>query len=359
MGECFGFHTLSSILEAYDKSTKLHTVLKQLSFKDVTNMCATLFMTNIEAQLVKLWQQNDSQWSRATVTLVIDSSIYKQWLSENCSEFYDLFFSGQVAKPVYGFRLTLGGIAIGDTFYPMIFYISSKNFTDSEVAQVIISQMSEQIENMRVKHHLPTRKLYLSIDNGFNDTDLIELSDNLQIVPICVPKKNQYFVIDGKRVKLSDFIENQFVKEETEYYETHSQDQDFCLRKKANYVSKNKEVILLIFRFKKSDKISVIYTTDLDIKAKTLRHHWFQRTLIEQFFRFSKDTLEFAKNKCRNEDDFIQKICINYLKISICLSIRNKIRKFKPCRRYTFGTIRLKVKTHQIAEDLFLNYLNY
>jgi hypothetical protein len=359
LGEFFEYHTLNSILNAYNiKSSKLHKVLNSLSFNDITKIAAQLFGLSVKERLIELWQQSESQWSRANITFIIDSSIYKQWLSNSNSAFFDKYFSGQTGKAQYGFRLTVGGIAIEDTFYPLTFYISTKSHKDTLVAQFILHGMMDFVENIKNTNHLPDRQFYLSIDNGFNDNDLIEMSEQNNVIPICVPKKNQYFTFDEKEVKLGDFIENQFLKQEQEFYKTHPEDQDFYLRVKANYRCKNKDVILLIFRLNKSDKISVIYTTDMNIKAKTLRHRWFQRTYIEQYFRFSKHTLQFAQNNCRDENDFIKKISINFLKVNICLSVRNKVKKFKKYKHFTFGRIRLLTKTHRISEDMLLELLN-
>jgi len=60
-----------------------------------------------------------------------------------------------------------------------------------------------------------------------------------------------------------------------------SQDQRtaFTYRFRAFYCSQDREVTLLAFRLNGSKKVSIIYTPDKQIFAKTLRRHWFQRTL--------------------------------------------------------------------------------
>ena len=78
------------------------------------------------------------------------------------------------------------------------------------------------------------------------------------------------------KTNLSDWINNSFLKAE----KAHQQQQQtpFIYRFKAHYCSQNREVTLLAFRLKGSKKVSIIYTTDKNIFAKTLRRHWFQRT---------------------------------------------------------------------------------
>jgi len=351
LGEFFGYHTLKEILISRGiQSTKLYDVFNSLSYKDLTNLSAELLVQFAGEELVKLGNQDPSSWSRANVTMVIDNSIYKQWLTDKDNEFFDKFFSGQTSKVEYGYRLTVGGLAINETFYPLVFFIASKKFTDSEVAQLVLSTIKEILYDFATKHKLTFGRFYLSIDNGFNDVDLIELSEKYKVIPICVPKKNQIFIIDNQEVRIDKYIEDKYITAENEYYK-NNHTECFYLRVKAFYRAKNKDVVLLIFRLKDSNKISVIYSTNLNIKAKTLRHHWFQRTLIEQFFRFSKHTLQFAQSHSKNAEEFIDKICINYLKISICLSIRNKMRKYNEFKKITFGTIRLLVTTEQMCKD--------
>jgi len=360
LGEFFGYHTLKEILlSRFIKSTKLYDVFNMLSFKDLTNISAELFVYFVKNELIKLGKQHSSSWSRANITIVIDSSIYKQWLTDRDNDFFTKFYSGQTGKVEYGYRLTVGGIVVKETFYPLVFYIATKSFTDSEVAQVILPQIIQVIDNLADENNLTFGQLYLSIDNGFNEIDLIELSEKYKVILICVPKKNHFFVIDDQELKLSQYIEKEFIQAETDYYKNNPNNEEpFYLRIKAFYRSKDIEVVLLFFRLNGSNKISVIYSTNLDIKAKTLRRHWFQRTLIEQFFRFSKHTLHFAQSHSKNADEFIENICVNFLKVSICLSMRNQMRKHKNCKKITFGTIRLLVSTYRVGEENLISLLN-
>ena len=68
------------------------------------------------------------------------------------------------------------------------------------------------------------------------------------------------------------------------------------MRFRAFYDSQNREVVLLAFRLNGSKKVSIIYATDKNIKGKTLRRHWFQRTYIEQFFKLLKHYLLIQKS---------------------------------------------------------------
>lgn len=89
----------------------------------------------------------------------------------------------------------------------------------------------------------------------------------------------------------------------------------------------------------------------MNIKEKTLRHHWFKRTLIEQFFRFNKHTLKISESTYSTLDDFIRKVCLFFLKSIFITKIRNDCRKRKGMKNITFGTIRLIVKKIKIREN--------
>jgi hypothetical protein len=74
------------------------------------------------------------------------------------------------------------------------------------------------------------------------------------------------------------------------------------------YESQNRPVILLFFRLNGSNKVSVIYSTKLSIFRKTLRHHWFNRTYIEQFFKLLKHSMKIQNIIVRTKERFEQKL---------------------------------------------------
>lgn len=352
LGSFFGHHTLKEILTAYGiKNTNVYKHFNRLSYKDLSSISLQLFSHFVAEQLIELGNQSESSWSRACPTFVIDSSVFKQWLKDNNCEFFDKYFSGQTGKPEYGFRLTLGGIAISDTFYPLIFNILPKHIPDAEIASTMLLQMYDIVNKIANQNKLTFGTWYLSVDNGYSDNILLDTSTTSKIIPICVPKKSHIFIINNKPVKLKDYIENEFIPKEIEFHKTHP-DEDYTERIKVKYKALDKDVVLFIFRYKDSKKVSVIYSTNLEIKGKTLRHHWFQRTYIEQFFRFSKHTLKIAQSTYDNINDFVRKICLNFMKTIFCLIVRNQFRKnYRYFKDWTFGTISLHIRTYRTCEN--------
>ncbi len=356
----FGYYNLKQVLTAYGiKSSNFYNLYNKLSFADITNLSASLFEYYVSEPLIKLGKQSESTWSRQKSTYVIDASIFKTWLKQADSELFDKFFSGQTKKAEYGYKLTLGGIVISDTFYPLVFFITPKKTTDSEVAQIILSILHQFTQKLEKQHELSFGKWFLSVDSGYSDSDLIVLSQKYEIEMICVPVKSHLFEIDGQSINLKNYIIQQFLEQEQEYYKKNDPETapPFTMRKKAKYKCRNMNVILLIFRLAGSKKVSVVYTTDLNIKAKTLRRHWFQRTYIEQFFRICKHSLKIAASTYSSVDDFIRKICLFFLKAVFILQIRNACRRYKGMKNITFGTIRLLVSKNKIGHTYLLRLL--
>ncbi len=357
----FGYNNLKQVLTAYGiKSSNFYRLYNLLSFADLTNLSANLFEHCVSEPLIKLGKQSESTWSRKKSTYVIDASIFKTWLKQADSEYYCKFFSGQTGKVEYGYKLTLGGIVIGDTFYPLVFFIASKNFNDSEVAQTILPILHQFTQKLEKQHDLSFGKWYLSVDSGYSHPDLISQTQELDIEMICVPTKSHLFEIDGQKINLKNYITQEFLEQELEYYKKNDRKTapPFTLRKNAKYKCRDMDVVLLFFRLAGSNKVSVVYTMELNIKAKTLRRHWFQRTYIEQFFRICKHSLKIAASTYSNVDDFIRKICLFFLKAIFALQIRNACRKHKGMKTITFGTICLLVSNNKIGHDYLLQLLN-
>ncbi|PJF33064.1 MAG: hypothetical protein CUN57_03130, partial [Phototrophicales bacterium] len=112
VGSFFGHDNLSRILKAYRiDSHHLHEVWRKLDDKQVGEIITHLFWNAFQHPFRELAAKSESTWSRAEVTVVVDSSIYKHLLqdSDGC-EYHDKFFSSQFNAAVYGFRLTLLGV---------------------------------------------------------------------------------------------------------------------------------------------------------------------------------------------------------------------------------------------------------
>ncbi len=68
------------------------------------------------------------------------------------------------------------------------------------------------------------------------------------------------------------------------------------------------------------------------MKAKTLRHRWFQRAYIEQFFRLVKNTLKIQLSISNDAQGFLKKALLFFLRgISVQLYRKfcNRKRKLK------------------------------
>jgi len=346
------------VLKSYDnKSTNLYNIYNSLSFSDFSNLSALLFEYYLTERLIDLGNESASTWSRLLPTYVIDASIFKIWLKKPDNEFFAKFFSGQTGKTEYGYKITLGGMTIGKTFYPITFYVTPKRFTDAEVAQVILQDMDRIVKKIGIVNNLKFGRFYLSCDSGYSNADLNQYAESLNIIPICVPKKNHLIKFDDAKMNIQQFIENVFTPEEAKH-KASEPDKPFYIRKRVYYNCQKRDVIILIFRLKDSNKVSVIYTTELSIKAKTLRHHWFVRTLIEQFFRFCKHTLQFAISTYSSVDDFLKKTCLFFLKALFCSVVRDKVRRKKNMKNITFGTIRALVSTRRIGEQWLQNLIS-
>jgi hypothetical protein len=236
----------------------------------------------------------------------------------------------------------------------MYFTLTKKADNTRKIACDLLSQAHKDITLMCKKENFTLPNLFLSVDSGFHGVELLNLCATftttiLPITLVCVPKNNHIIEIQATKDtpefkgKLPEFIDKHFKIAEAKFYEDpHNKDQHFTMRLKINYVSVDTELIILIFRFQKSQKVSVIYTTDLNIKAKTLRHRWFQRTHIEQFFRLLKDTLKIQLSKSTDKNGFVKKFCIKLFQALHVQLFRNYCRrKFRYFRKMAFPKIRL------------------
>lgn len=375
IGELFGCHTLNQILTVQMKSSgSWHKRLASLSYQQIElGVCALLKDTALRT-LTELGKKSESSWSRSTVSLVIDDSVFKQWLTCGLSDpntvaFFDRYYSGQSNSTVYGFRITLCGLAIDQTFYPMYFTLTKKTDNTRQTACNLLTLAHKDISLVCKKEKLTLPNLFLSVDSGFHGSELLTLCASfdttaLPVTLVCVPKNNHLVEIKATkstpffRGKLPEFIDKYFKVAETVFYEDPANSAEhFTMRLKINYLSVDKQLIILIFRYRKSQKVSVIYTTDLNIKAKTLRHRWFQRTHIEQFFRILKDTLKIQLTKSTDKNGFVKKFCIKLFQALHIQLFRNYCRKkYRYLKNKAFPEIRLLMITNLDTNKIFEKY---
>ena len=325
LGQLVGLPTLQAMMTKFSISSNHRQVqykklCKDLSISKIRILFEAVFSHTIEEKLKKMTQKDSSCWSRELTTVILDDSIFRSWFqsqnfSEDFDDFYGKFFSGQFGSAVYGFKVLTLGTCIDGIFYPQYFdFVKKKNpnkpkfKTAVEVAEKLVIRWGKWKEKLN-KKGISLPRLHLSCDSGYSDPNLAETCESNGICYISVPKKSHNFEIDHTKIKLEIWIKQIFIPEEKEHLRKQEslpdeQKTSFQYRVRAIYCSKKQEVTLLFFRLKGSKKVTVIYTPDKYIFAKTLRRHWFQRTYIEQFFKTLKHVLKIQEARVNKKDDF-------------------------------------------------------
>lgn len=359
LGSLYGLNTLSQILSAlHIKSNNLHKIWRDATYQQVQSFVKHFGEDNFKTHLLALAKKDDSAWSRAQVTIIADDSIFRQWLKNMPKgEQFAKFFSGQYHKTVYGFRVSLVGVALGDTFYPLYFLVVPKGECSKKAALKSLKKAHQLIEKTLEQQELSPPNLTFSVDSGFTDKELIAYCETKDIRFVGVPKKNNKFQIGRYDLNLKDYIEKVFLKKEQQYLAEckakNIEPQPFCLRKKGTYQALGRTVTLLFFRLKDSKKVSVIFCNDLEISAKFMRRRFFQRTKIEQFFRLLKDTLKIQQTKSVDAASFIKKLATCIFKAIVCQNFRNYCnKKFKDFKKWAFTKLRLHIIYDHVELDI-------
>ena len=362
LGQIVGLPTLHSILNRFEiksnnEQIKYKKLCKSLSNNKIHAIFEFVFERQVEEALKLLSNKDASNWSREIVTAVLDDSVFKQWLQsqdaysayEGC---YKRSFSGQVGHAVYGFQVVTFGLSIEGLFYPLYFQSVKKKDETDKSGKPTIEVATQLVKKWGVfKERLSKKGIILpcinfSCDSGYSDVILSEICSVKGLNYISVPKKNHYFIIQDIKTRLDDWVKIVFIVQEQKHIEAQKRVKEaervpFTYRFRAFYVSQNREVTLLAFRLNGSKKVSIIYTTDKNIKAKTLRRHWFQRTYIEQFFKLLKHYLKIQQTITTTKHEFEIKL-LRFAFIALHLQglvkfMRRKIRAFK---NKGFGTLR-------------------
>lgn len=357
LGQLVALPTLQSILTKFGiqsngRQVQYKKLCKALSISKIRAIFEFIFERQVVESFQKLSKKDSSIWSKELVTLVLDDSIFRQWLqSQNPAAdfegFYGCFFSGQYKAAVYGFKVLSLSVSIDGVLYPLYFEFvkkvpkdapkdDSKPETAIQAAEKLVKRWgSFNAKLQAIGIELP--QLHLSCDNGYSHDKLAKACKKNDLTYISVPKKSHHFEIDGKKIKLSHWIEQVYLVAEKAHQVQEKDLPDgqktaFVLRKRAIYCVQNQKFTLLAFRLKGSGKVSVIYSTDKYIFAKTLRRHWFQRTYIEQFFKTLKHVLQISEARVRTKDDFESKLLrFAFLALQVqCLIrfLRKKIKDF-------------------------------
>lgn len=298
-------------------------------------------------------KQSGSTHSRQKLTLMIDGSIFKQWLKgEAFGQYFAKYYSGQYKKAVYGFNVILCGMVIGDIFYPLHFQLRRKVEKDVEIAENIISKVHKNLRSLAQEAQVDLPQLYMSVDSGFRSKQLLAYCAAFDIIYIGVPKVNHVSYVDGKRHKIKD-LKAQYLEKEAVYQkENPEQTAPFTWRVRVKYNCVDREVTLLFFRLNGSKKVSVIFCTDLDIKAKTMRRHWFERTKIELLFRMIKNDFKIQQITVRNRLGFMKKLALALVKSVYAQIFTQMVKKSDPrFHRLGFAGIRQKLIFNQIGKE--------
>jgi hypothetical protein len=205
-----------------------------------------------------------------------------------------------------------------------------------------------------------TPNFHLSCDNGYADIHFSNACTALNIVYISVPKMNQSIQVNGgTKQQIQAYIRHQYSKLETAHqHQEASLPKDkktpFLLRTRALLCTQKRTLTFLFFRLNGSRNVSAVYCTDPNIKAKTLRHHWFARTYIEQFFKLMKHYLRIQNAKASTLHDVHNKFFrFAFLALHCQLLLQFIQKKSKNFKNQGLGTLRVLLRAdHAILDRL-------
>lgn len=357
-------------------STCFKELYNKLTINTIIKIFESIFELQIKAAFERLSEKHSSCLSRELVTVVLDDSIFKQWLSsfqvgENFASCFSCFFSGQFNSTVYGFKNCCVGVVIDGVYYPLYFdYIPKKKKEDDakysiqiETAIKLVNRLGKFKQDLKDKG-VNLGKLRFSADSGYSDMHLADVCKENDLIYISVPKKSHTFLIDGKSIKLSEWITTEFLRLEEEYNKAQEdvpkfEQKPFVYRFRGFYKSKKRSVVLVAFRLNGSKRVSIIYTTSTDEKAKTLRRHWFQRTYIEQFFKILKHVLKIQENRTKTKNAMTFKFLrFAFMAFHVQKLVRF-IRKLVPeFRRKGFISVQRIIRRQEHFIDLLQNAIS-
>lgn len=127
-GVLYDITTLKELLSLFGiKSNNYSKIWQKLTHRQVYELFTMGSRSLFKEKFVKLVKQSDSTQSRAELTIVGDDSTFQQWLKNAEDDpYYGVFFSGQYKKMVHGFCVSLVGVVLNDTFYPLSFRLIPK-----------------------------------------------------------------------------------------------------------------------------------------------------------------------------------------------------------------------------------------
>jgi len=143
VGELYGLNTLNKILTSYGvRGNNYQQLWQKLPSKLLVSLMNDWLWWIFGEEFKKRIIQSGSTHSRQKLTIVIDGSIFKQWLvGEEFGKYFAKYYSGQYKSAVNGLNVILCGMVIGDIFYPLQFQLRRKSEKDSEVAERILGKV--------------------------------------------------------------------------------------------------------------------------------------------------------------------------------------------------------------------------
>ena len=377
LGQLLGLPTLKSILVKFGiTSSQVSINYKKLYKKLTINKIRLLYEYVFKIQVVHLLKEmaskDSSIWSKKRVTAVLDDSIFRQWLSElgRENDYFGSFFSGQYRATTLGFKVVCFGLYIDDIFYPLFFdFVRKKGKADKkepiQIAKKLVNRWGK-LQKQLAKENSALPAIHFSCDSGYSDVSLSEECTKKEnnLIYISVPVKSHIVYINNKKTKLNEYINTTFLVKEKQHQEgqRHLKEEEktpFTLRLKAFYQCQKREVVLLFFRLNGSKKVSVIYTPNLTIFAKTVRRHWFNRTYIEQFFKTLKHVLKISEPRTKNKEEFENKLLqFAFLAIEVQKIVRFIRRKCKQFKQKGFISLQRILCSNKEILDLLQNQIN-
>jgi len=129
LGQIIGLPRLKSILQYHGIKSNSHQInyknlCKSLTNKSIHDIFSALFEKVLSDKLTNLSQKDPSGWSRETLTVILDDSIFRTWLQgssdalKKYERYYSKWFSGQFYSTVYGYKVVCLGFSTEGVFYP-------------------------------------------------------------------------------------------------------------------------------------------------------------------------------------------------------------------------------------------------
>ena len=354
IGEIYGQHTLTGLLSSVRiNPCQSNKKWQKLGYKTIWSWLEGCIRDEFKADFEELLKKSDSSWSRQNITAIGDESVFRQWLcgeSKENDEYYQRAYSGQFDKVVWGYKMSVWGIMMNDRFYPLVIKCLKSGETCCSVAEKCVDELADFLHKISQGYDKPA--IFSSTDSGFNNVLLMKKMEAKGFIPICVPKDNHRIIHKDKSLNIKE-LKGIFEKKEKKYLDKNPEKDCFSWRIRATYQMHKREAVFIVFRLKGSKKISIVFCFDIHAQEKTIRHHWFARTSIEQFFRLMKTTLRIQESVSSGYEGFLKKFSITCLKACFTLQIRNRVRKkIRGMKKITWASIR-----RMLAYDLGLGWL--